>query len=101
MQYTIPKEIKSKNRLKGFIHFEDLFILLGLYIVLSQFQNRVFPTLTMLYTIVSILFALFLITPSLANPKKKIYHTLFLAFKKKVSTIYSIRIEGETNDEIS
>lgn len=86
--YNIPTEIKSEFAMGLGIFLKDM-IMIGLfYLIMSFFDNFIFPGLVVPYTIFNILLAVILTRKTSDNPGKKVYHKIFFSLMKRKNTKY-------------
>lgn len=81
--YKIPEEIKSGIYLGVGIYLFDLMAVAGFWFMMSAFDELIYPSLSIVYTLFNIMLAIVLTRPSHSNPGKKIYHTLLYKYEKR------------------
>lgn len=82
--YKIPEEIKSGIYLGAGIYLSDLIIVAGFWFITSMFDEIIYPSINIVYTIFNIVLAIILTRPYSKNPGKKIYHVILFKFQKRM-----------------
>lgn len=89
--YTIPQEIKSEVYLgKGF-YLLDIGFIIGYWFIMSNFENYIYDTLSLAYTIFNVVVAFLLTRKSTKHPQKRIYETLMMYVMSFKDTAYHER----------
>ncbi|ASK26306.1 DUF5592 family protein [Bacillus licheniformis] len=90
MSYPIPKEVKTDIKVKGFLYLKDVGILTGVLILSETFKGNIHTAFLIPYYIFTFSITIFLILPSIKNPKKKNFHSIYYALKRSRKVYHSL-----------
>ncbi|ODV48161.1 DUF5592 family protein [Bacillus subtilis] len=90
MSYPIPKEVKTDIKVKGPLYLRDVGILIGVTVLSQIFKGSVHSSFIIPYYIFIYGVTFFLMIPSINNPKKRNFHSIFFALKRSRNTYHPI-----------
>lgn len=99
MMYRIPEEIKSGIYLGLGIYLFDLGAVIGYWFIMSMFDDLIYPSISIVYTIFNILLAIILTRPSHTNPGRRIYHIVLFKYQKRRKELNRYHERGRTYEE--
>ena len=91
--YLIPKELNSKIKITKHLYLKEfLLFLVGMGLVFS-FDSLVYPSLILVYYVLSTFVIIFLLLPARYNPERYNYEAMYYAFMRKKNVFHSISVD--------
>jgi hypothetical protein len=88
--YKIPKEIKTNIRFYGWMYLIDVGTVVGAFVFASIFSDIVHKTMVIPFYITTSIATIYLIMPSIKNPKRRNYHTFWYTLLRDKETYHPI-----------
>lgn len=82
MKYIIPKEISTEIKFSKSIYLKDFIISIVALMISVIFSPLVYQPLLVFYYIYVVVGTLILLSKSKANPKRRLYQSIYYSFKK-------------------
>jgi len=82
MSYSIPKEIKTEVKINKWLYVKDA-IFIAIYMTVAyMFESMVYAPFSILYYVFSVVVAIYLSAPSIANPKRRNWQSFMIYIAK-------------------
>ena len=82
MKYIIPKEISTEIKFSKSIYLKDFLISVVALMISIIFSPLVYQPLILPYYLFIVIGTLFLLSKSRANPKRRLYQSIYYSLKK-------------------
>lgn len=93
MRYLVTKEIKSETQVIWKLYFQDFAFLLIWIMLNYKFKEIAHAYLRWPMFIFAVIMGIFLVLPSVANPKRRQYQSIMLYLIRPQETFYFIKIK--------
>lgn len=82
MRYIVMKEMKASTKIGKNIYLQDMFFIIAYFAATYMMSALVYSSLQLPYYLFSITMGIVLRAPSIYNPKKRNYESLFILLRK-------------------
>lgn len=92
--YRIPNEISTELKINKMLYLFDLLFIIGLIVFRMMALPFIHSSLTIYFTLLLIVFGLFMIVRPTTNPQKRMFHAILFALVRKKDSYSAIDYEG-------